>query len=427
MTNPSHNFLYIAFNFPPFAGASPRHNLSTIKGLIAAGFVPTVITASEQKPPPLLLDIKLARDDYLRSKIPEDLATIPCDWPLKYHPMLTEVLNKLKIPSVPYTFNWMANRIATVAQRQIDAGEHELIYSVNGIGLEHQAALRVKQRTGLPWVAEFRDPWIYNRLEWGDIKARSWRWWCKHQFNVVRKTLREVIENADLIVVESPMHGERLIKDFKLDEQKVVALGMGYEADYLQDVTESAIHFPKRPVIGFVGRVYYGYQNAIKNLVEALKMLERDGYQFTLVSAEHQSNASVFNDFVNKVNLKSFEPVDSLNYLQALSIMKELDFGIVTTCEECFPHINSKLWEYLVLNLSVLAIVPNTGSMAQIVQAGDCGSVLSYDKAQMVAELRTILDDYKAGRVKRASPDFVKGYSRATMIARLAKRMEELL
>ena len=121
MTNPSHNFLYIAFNFPPFAGASPRHNLSTIKGLIAAGFVPTVITASEQKPPPLLLDIKLARDDYLRSKIPEDLATIPCDWPLKYHPMLTEVLNKLKIPSVPYTFNWMANRIATVAQRQIDA------------------------------------------------------------------------------------------------------------------------------------------------------------------------------------------------------------------------------------------------------------------------------------------------------------------
>jgi glycosyltransferase involved in cell wall biosynthesis len=427
MTDPSHNFLYIAFNFPPFAGASPRHNLSTINGLLAAGFLPTVITASEQRPPPLLLAVKLARDEYLRSKIPKEMTVIPCDWPFRYHPLLTAVLNTLKLPSVPYSFNWMSKRIADVARRQIEAGDFELIYSVNGIGLEHQAALKVKQNTGLPWVAEFRDPWIYNRLEWGDIKARSWRWWCQHQFNLVRKMLREVVENADLIVVESPMHGELLCRDFKLDSRKVVALGMGYEADYLQDVTESYIHFPRRPVIGFVGRVYYGYQNAIKNLVEALKVLEREGYQFTLASVEHQSNANVFNEFANEVNLRSFAPIDSVNYLQALSIMSELDFGIVTTCEECFPHINSKLWEYLALNLSVLAIVPNTGSMAQIVQAGDCGSVLSYDKAQMVAELRTILDDYKAGRVKRASPDFVKGYSRATMIARLAKRMEELL
>ena len=65
--------------------------------------------------------------------------------------------------------------------------------------------------------------------------------------------------------------------------------------------------------------------------------------------------------------------------------------------------------------------------MAQIIKAGDCGSVLSYDKTQMFLELRTVLDDYKAGRVRRASPDFVMSYSRATMITQLAKRMEEVL
>src|SRR5665647_329217 len=340
MTDPLNNFLYIAFNFPPFAGASPRHNLSTIKGLLAKGFLPTVITASEQKPPPLLLDIKLAKDEYLRSKLPKEITVIPCDWPFKYHHLLPFILNTLKFKQVPYSFNRMSKHIANIARRQIEAEDYKLIYSVNGIGLEHQAALKLKKSTGLPWVAEFRDPWIYNRLEWGDIKARSWRWWCQHEFNIVRKMLHEVIQNADLIVVESPLHGELLIRNFKLDSRKVVALGMGYEADYLQDVTESYIHFPRRPVIGFVGRVYYGYQNAIKNLVEALKVLEREGYQFTLASVEHQSNANVFNNFVKEVSLKSFEPVDSLNYLQALSIMKELDFGIVTTCEECFPHIN---------------------------------------------------------------------------------------
>jgi glycosyltransferase involved in cell wall biosynthesis len=425
MTNPVHNFLYVAFNFPPFAGASPRHNLSTVKGLLAEGFLPTVITASEQKPPPLLLDIRLAKDEYLRSKIPKEITVIPCDWPSKYHRLRPFILDTLRLTPVPYSFNRMSKHIANITRRQIESEDYKLIYSVNGIGLEHQAALKLKQSKGLPWVAEFRDPWIYNHLEWSEIKDRSWRWWYQHQFNVVRKILREVVKNADLIVVESPMHGALLTRDFKLDSRKVVALGMGYEADILHDITESFIAFPKRPVIGFVGRVYYGYQNAIKNFVEALKMLEREGYQFTLVSVGHQNNA--FSKFANEVNLTNFVPIGSVNYLHALSIMNELDYGIVTTCKECFPHINSKLWEYLALNLSVLAIVPDTGSMAQIVKAGDFGSVLSYDKTQMFLELRTVLDDYKAGRVRRASPDFVMGYSRATMITRLAERMEELL
>src|SRR5665647_1966787 len=142
MTDPLHNFLYIAFNFPPFAGASPRHNLSTVNGLLAEGFLPTVITASEQQPPPLLLDMKLARDEYLRSKIPKEITVIACDWPFKYHPLLSVVLNTLKLTPVPYSFDRMSKHIANVAQRQIEAEDYELIYSVNGIGLEHQAALK---------------------------------------------------------------------------------------------------------------------------------------------------------------------------------------------------------------------------------------------------------------------------------------------
>jgi glycosyltransferase involved in cell wall biosynthesis len=427
MTSPLHNFLYIAFNFPPIVGPGPRHNLGTINGLLVKGFVPTVITGSDERPPPLMF--AFGRDEYLRSKIPKEITVIPCDWPFnwpfKHRQVLPFILNTLRFTPVPYSFNRGSKYIANIARRQIEAEDYKLVYSVNGVGLEHQAALKLKQNTGLPWVAEFRDPWIYNRIEWSEIKDRSWRWWCQHQFKVVKKILREVMENADLVVVESPMHGALLIRDFKVDSRKVVALGMGYDADYLRDVTEGLIAFPKRPIIGFVGNVYYGYQNAIKNFVEAMKMLEREGYEFTLVSVGDQNN--VFNKWANEVKLRSFVSIGRVNYLQALSIMNELDYGIVATCEECFPHINSKLWEYLALNLSVLAIAPDSGSMAQIVNAGDCGSVLSYDKTQMLLELRTVLDDYKTGRLRRASPDFVTSYSRATMITRLAKRMEELL
>ena len=210
----------------------------------------------------------------------------------------------------------------------------KLIYSVNGISLEHQAALKLKQGTGLPWVAEFRDSWIYNLIEWSEMKNRSSRWWCQHEFKLVKKMLREVVENADLVVVESPMHGALLIRDFKLDSRKVVALGMDMRP-ITSKIAENPIVFPKRPIIGFVGRVYYGYQNAIKNFVEAMKTLEREGYDFTLVSVGDQENA--FNKFASEVKLRSFVPIGRVNYLQALSIMNDLDFGIVATCEGVSP------------------------------------------------------------------------------------------
>jgi hypothetical protein len=61
---------------------------------------------------------------------------------------------------------------------------------------------------------------------------------------------------------------------------------------------------------------------------------------------------------VYQAKLENFLPIDSVNYVRAVSIMKQLDFGIVAPCEECLPHINSKLWEYLALNLSILAVAP---------------------------------------------------------------------
>ena len=55
---------------------------------------------------------------------------------------------------------------------------------------------------------------------------------------------------------------------------------MGYEADYLQDIKERFVEFPTRPAIGFVGQMYYGYYPAIKNLIEALRVLEREGNEY---------------------------------------------------------------------------------------------------------------------------------------------------
>ena len=315
--------------------------------------------------------------------------------------------------------------MSKVARKALKARDYALIYSVNGIGIEHSVALDLKRSTGMPWVAEFRDPWIHNLIEWQFVKDSSWQWWCRRQFNKVKQMQREIVNNADLIVVESPMHADFLVADFNLSPQKVVSFGMGFEAEYLQDVKERFVEFPTRPAIGFVGQMYYRYYPAIKNLIEALRLLEREGHEFTFVSVGDPKKT--LHKLAHQAKLENFLPIDNVDYVHAVSIMKQLDFGVVATCEACLPHINSKLWEYLALNLSILAVAPNEGSMAAILQEGNCGYVLPYEKESMVLALKEAFDDHEQGNARHAKADFVESYSRERMVAQLVKRLEKLL
>ena len=431
-----HNVLFIAFFFPPLAGPSPRHNLSTVRGLLAHGFSPTVVTAPEALPTiPLLLSAvvrslkpsqsRWPQDESLRSLIPEEVNIVRCPWPpLGYRRVSRETAAHLRVPQLKYFFAPERNLISKVARQALESGDCELIYSVDGIGVEHSAALELKRSTGLPWVAEFRDPWMHSYPQWQQTRDTSWHWWCSHQFKRVRRLEQEIMDNVDLVVVESPMHADYLTRDFGLDAQKVVPFGMGFEPAYLSDPADALVKFPMQPVIGFVGKVYYGYQYVIKNLIDALKVLELEGYRFTLVSV---GDDPTFRTFASESRLRSFVPIGRLDHSLALSTMAALDFGVVAACEKCTSNINSKLWEYLALNLSILAISPRGGSMDALISAGNCGYVLPYDVESMVPVLKTALDDFEDKHVKRASSEFIQGYSRQTMVAKLAKKLEELI
>lgn len=413
---PSHKFLYISFIFPPLAGAEPRHNLSVIRRLYSEGFLPTIVTAPEDYPYP--------KDEYLKSLIPEDVEIKRCSWPYKCELYINKARELIRIPENGLVFKGWKHLYET-AQKEMNKQKYEFIYSVHGIGAAHLAALKLKRKTGFPWIAEFRDPWIHNIIDWDHMKDNSWKLWYSYQYRKTKRYTNEVLRNADLIIVESPMHGEFLVRDFKIDEEKVFPLGMGYEEDYFKDITQIPIKFTKRPVIGFVGTVYYGYEYAIENFVRALKVLEDEGHDFTFVSVGDTS--TIFSKYANKINLKNFLPISRVEYSTALSLMNSMDFGIVVASKEYLSWINSKIWEYLRLNLSILGIVPEDGAMAKIIEDGKCGYILPYDTESMYPILKGALKDHKEGKARRPDYDFVKNFSREKMVGKLVKEIEKIL
>ena len=410
------NFLYISYFFPPLSGAEPRHNLSMIRLLNAKGFIPTIITSPE--------DISYSKDQSLKKLIPEGISINRISWPYKSNKYINKWREVLKIPENTFVFKgW--KHFYEVAQTKSIEGKYQFIYSVHGIGAAHLAALRLKRESGLPWIAEFRDPWIHNVIMWNYMKDKSWRWWYKHNFKKTEKIQRKILENADLVVVESPMHGEFLVRDFGISEDKVVPYGMGYDGDYFTKTRDCLINFNRKPIIGFVGSIYYGYNNIVKNLIMALKKLDERGYCFTLVPVGGCS--SLFSEYAEEIGLESSLPINRVNLLSALSLMKNMDFGVVFISEDYKTNINSKIWEYIKSGLSVLALVPEDGAMAKIVHKGECGYCLPYDVDGMVQILEKALKDYEDGKMKQASSEYTSQFTCERMVDKLAEKIENII
>lgn len=413
-----HHFLYISFFFPPMGGAEPRHNLSTVRRLYSKGFLPSIVTAPEGYP--------YAKDEYLKSLIPEGVEITRCNWPYESEKYIRFARKTVKIPENPLVFGGWKNLYRPAQKILQEDDDLEFIYSVHGIGAAHLAALKLKRESGLPWVAEFRDPWVRNVIAWDYMRNNSWRWWYGYQFRKTEKYQKEVLDGADLVVVESPVHKELLLEDFGAHyEGKVQPLGMGYEEEYFQDVGQVPIEFPRRPVLGFLGSVYYGYEPAVESLIKALAALEREGFEFTLVSVGGAS--PVFSKYVKRSGLKNFLPISTINLDSSLCLMRMMDFGVVFGLEHDKTALGSKLWDYLNSNLVLLAVVPPDSMAARIVAEGKCGYVLPYEEKAMLSGLRVALEEHKDKKFECSCSRFVKKYSSENMVRELVKKIEELL
>ena len=108
----------------------------------------------------------------------------------------------------------------------------------------HLIGLALKRATGLPWVADFRDPWsTMDYLEDFGLSARS-----RATF---QRMEREVVAEADCVLVTSP----GALKELGADPRKGHVLPNGWDRDDFPDRPQPKHPNPK-PVLGHFGALY---------------------------------------------------------------------------------------------------------------------------------------------------------------------------
>jgi glycosyltransferase involved in cell wall biosynthesis len=283
----------------------------------------------------------------------------------------------------------------------------------------HIAAGRLKQTTGLPWVADFRDPWVGNPFAAPVSERRAKREWA---------TERWVVERADRVVVASGEMRDRFAERYPELASRFVCIPNGY------DRADAAGIVPVRGPDGrftvlFAGSLYR--PGELEAFLEGTALLLRrrpdlrPRLRVEFVGRANVENRAIAARFTGEGGLGdvvSFE--DFVPRPQALARIAGADalLQLMTAAPGTSMFVGGKLMEYLAFDRPILAVMP-PGEGRRLVEALPAGYAADVEPAAVAAALERLLDDSPAPQ----PADPAGRYDRVNLAGELAAVLDEVV
>ena len=307
-------------------------------------------------------------------------------------------------PSVKYLMRRLANE-------RIDA----IVTTGPPHSLHHIGRL-LHQRTGIPWLADFRDPWT----RW--VFLRSFRV-SAGAMRLHRRQEKQILQSAQAVTTVS----QALREDFEhLGGRPVHELTNGYdEADFATTKAPS----PQQFLISYIGTI--DYLRDPRTFLRALRALCRERADF----AEHVRIRFV--GYLSGVILKDIERdavlADKLtiaHYVPHEEVLRLLQNAYVhllllSSGPETRGILTGKFFEYLASGKRVLALGRKGSEIDQILQTTRAGVLHDPQDAEGIkATLLRYFEDYKNNASLNTIG--VEQYSRRNLTEALSKILDSM-
>jgi glycosyltransferase involved in cell wall biosynthesis len=277
--------LALAYFFPPLGGGGCQRTLKLIRYLEPHQWAATVVTARETDywivDPTLAQEIP-ASAEVLRVRGLTSLrlikllskSGIAIERPQGARNR--EVFRKLRrIQSwllIPDGYRPWAREAQRIAARRIAAGGIHALWTTSSPESAHLAGLALKRRFDLPWVADFRDPWV------GRATYRPPTNWHHERH---RDLERRVVQSADRVTVVSEPMAALYRERYPSRADRVVVLPNGVDSDdwarseALAPAIEEAVGEPRRFVLLHAGQL--AHRPTARILLDAVRLvIEKD-------------------------------------------------------------------------------------------------------------------------------------------------------
>jgi glycosyltransferase involved in cell wall biosynthesis len=318
---------------------------------------------------------------------------------------------------IPDTYAGWVPFAAREAERLCREERFDVIYSTSPPDSSHLAARRVVGATGIPWVADCRDPWFNLHLRTPPTPVHR----------ALHERLERSVSRADLVLVTTEAH-EQMLRE-RYPRCRVERIPNGFdEEDFARD---PAARPPAAPfTITHCGMLTLG--RSTKPFLEGLAAFARRD------PAAAREVRVVFvgpRESANEEWARRFGLGDSVRFEDNVphreSVAREVRSHVLLLVkhddERYRGLVPGKLYEYIGARRPILAVGPD-GEAARIVRDLRRGETPRIDRPdEIAAAIGTMYRRYREGTLESAySVDAIPRYSRRAEAERLSGLLESL-
>lgn len=339
----------VAFAFPPRTGSSGiQRTLRFVQQLPEHGWEPLVLTAHPRAYPSTSQD--------LLAEVPPG-TVVQRAFALDTARHLAIRGRYLQMLSQPDRWgSWLFGALPT-GLRMIRQYRPDVIWSTFPIATAHLVAYQLHRLSGIPWVADFRDPMIGHVL---DDDARPSR--------ALQRIERNVVESASRIVFVTPSARALYRARYRsVPSDRFVVIENGYDEESFA-AAERALPAARPRVEHFTllhSGIVYASERDPTALFKALRRMRTDG-RVSAGTLRVRFRAPVNSELLLRLAAESqvqdlIEICPPVPYHEALQEMLGADGLLVMQGSSCNQQIPAKLYEYLRARRPVLGLAAPEG------------------------------------------------------------------
>jgi len=299
-----------------------------------------------------------------------------------------------------------------------------VIWSTSPISTVHLIASSLAKRSGLPWVADFRDPMTMEDYPSDPARRRVARW-------VERRTVETAAHCVFTAAHTRDMYLERYPG---LDARSQVIPNGFDEANFPQDLVDTKrrsargdrrLRFVHSGAMPADGRSPDGLFRALRILADRGEISE-DSFELVLRGCE---NDDAYRDLATAAGVDGLVRFGSrIPYDEAIREMVEADALLVFQGSVYNHAVPAKLYEYLYARRPIFALLDRAGETARVLAGLGVENVADIDDVPAIAErLGCFARDLRDGTVHVPGEQAIAPYSRRRQATQLSRLLHDVV
>jgi glycosyltransferase involved in cell wall biosynthesis len=298
-----------------------------------------------------------------------------------------------------------------VGMKLIKLYKPNAIWSSYPIASAHLIASALHQKSGIPWIADFRDPMAHEGYP---VDPQKWQ--------IYRDIETDAVTRAQRCIFTTPSALKYYKQRYPDAARRMGVIENGYDEESFSALPRAGmrrtdeISKTRKIVILHSGIIYPTERNPTQ-LFRALGQLKRSGLiqpDVLCIRFRAAIHDALLNHLAQVNGVQDMvELCTPIPYRDALAEMMEVDALLVMQGRDCNAQIPAKIYEYIRAGKPILGLTDQQGDTACVLKEAGLNAIASLDS---VCEIASVLVQFVSaltlGSASLPKPDYVASASR---------------